>query len=165
MTGVFANIVSFCWIFRMAFTTEYKALLKNLFLLKGYRAHMLLAEFSTKNWTLREIDYLLKKLRPTRTTDRKKGSGRPKSTRTEENVSAVEELIISQGNILNRRTRRTFWAYTMTVDCTCITSFVTCVLFLVQSRISEHSVAIDLLKLNIFNLAHFQALLQCKISN
>src|ERR1043165_4493314 len=82
----------------MVFTTEDKVLIKNLYLIKGYRAHRLLAEFPTKNWTLGGLDYLLKKLRQTRTTDRKKGSGRPKSTRTEENVSAVEELILSQEN-------------------------------------------------------------------
>jgi hypothetical protein len=41
---------------------------------------------------------LLKKLRQTGNTDRKKGSGRPKSTRTEENINAVEELILSQEN-------------------------------------------------------------------
>ena len=98
MTDDFANIVSFCGIFRMVFTTEDKALIKNLYLLKGYGAHRLLAEFPTKNWTLGGLDYLLKKLRQTGTTDRKKGSGRPKSTRTEENVSAVEELILSQEN-------------------------------------------------------------------
>ena len=98
MTDDFANIVSFCSILRMVFTTEDKALIKNLYLLKGYVVHRLLAEFLTKNWTLGGLDYLLKKLRQTGTTDRKKGSGRPKSTRTEENVSAVEELILSQEN-------------------------------------------------------------------
>jgi hypothetical protein len=77
----------------MVFTTEDKALIKNLYLLRSYGAHRLLAEFPTKNWTLGGLDYLLKKLRQTGTTDRKKGSGRPKSTRTEENVSAVEEHI------------------------------------------------------------------------
>jgi hypothetical protein len=82
----------------MVFTTEDKALIKNVYLLKGYGAHRLLAEFSTKNWMLEGLDYLLKKLRRTGNTDRKKGSGRPKSTRTEENVSAVEELILSQEN-------------------------------------------------------------------
>src|ERR1043165_7754055 len=82
----------------MVFSTEDKVLIKNLYLLKGYDAPRFLAEFPTKNWTLGRLDYLLKKLRQTGTTDRKKGSGRPKSTRTEENVSAVEELILSQEN-------------------------------------------------------------------
>jgi len=54
----------------MVFTTEDKELIKNLYLLKGYGAHRLLAEFPTKNWTLGGLDYLLKKLRRTETTDR-----------------------------------------------------------------------------------------------
>ena len=56
MTDDFANIVSFCSILRMVFTTEDKALIKNLYLLKGYGAHRLLAEFPTKNWTLGGLD-------------------------------------------------------------------------------------------------------------
>jgi hypothetical protein len=39
---------------------------------------------------------LIEEITRTGITDRKKGSGRPNSTRTEENVSAVEELILSQ---------------------------------------------------------------------
>jgi len=38
----------------------------------------------------------MKKLKETGSTDRKRGSGRPKMARTEENVSAVEELVLSQ---------------------------------------------------------------------
>ena len=80
----------------MVFTTEDKARIKNLYLLKGYGAHRLFAKFPTKNWTLGGLDYLLKKLRQAGTTDRK-------------NIQ------------------------------------------------SEHSVAIELLKLNIFNWANVQA--------
>ena len=36
----------------MVFTVEDKALIKNVYLLKGYGAHSLHAEFPTKNWTL-----------------------------------------------------------------------------------------------------------------
>ena len=39
---------------------------------------------------------MLKKLRRTGFTDRKKGSGRPKTGRTEHNIRIVEELILSQ---------------------------------------------------------------------
>jgi len=49
-----------------------------------------------KNWTKARLDTLLKKLKETGSTDRKRGSGRPKMARTEENVSAVEELVLSQ---------------------------------------------------------------------
>jgi hypothetical protein len=80
----------------MVFSKEDKALIKNLYLIKGYGSKRLLEEFPTKNWTLGGLEYLLKKLRQTGTTDRRQGGGRPKSARTEQNVSAVEELVLSQ---------------------------------------------------------------------
>ena len=49
-----------------------------------------------KNWTRRGIDYLLKKIDDTGTQERQKGSGRPQSARTDENIEEVEELIMSQ---------------------------------------------------------------------
>jgi len=39
---------------------------------------------------------LLKKLRDTGTVDRRPGSGRPRSARTEENVETVNDLVLSQ---------------------------------------------------------------------
>ena len=48
-----------------------------------------------KNWTNAGLDTLLKKLKETGSSDRKRGSGRPKMARTEENVSAVQELALS----------------------------------------------------------------------
>ena len=73
-----------------------KALIKNLYFIKGYGSKRLLQKFPTKNWTLGGLEYLLKKLRQTGTSDRKQGSGRPKSARTKQNVSAVHELVLSQ---------------------------------------------------------------------
>jgi len=49
-----------------------------------------------KNWTKAGHDTLLKKLKETGSTDRKHGSSRPKMAHTEDNVSAVEELVLSQ---------------------------------------------------------------------
>ena len=80
----------------MLFSEEDKALIKNLYLVKGYGSHRLLAEFLMKNWTKGGVDSLLIKLRETGSTDRKHGSGRPKCTRTEENATAMEELVLSQ---------------------------------------------------------------------
>ena len=51
-----------------------------------------------KNWTRRGIDFLLKKIDDTGTQERRKGSGRPQSARTDENKDEVEELIMSQEN-------------------------------------------------------------------
>ena len=57
----------------MVFSKEDKALIKNLYLIKGYGSKRLLEEFPTKNWTLGGLEYLLKKLRQTGTTDRRQG--------------------------------------------------------------------------------------------
>ena len=79
----------------MVFSDEDKVLIKNLYLLKNYGAAKLMSEFPEKNWKRCGLENLLKKLRETR-TDRKKGSGRPRSARTEDNVSSVEEMVLSQ---------------------------------------------------------------------
>jgi len=42
------------------------------------------------------LDYVLKKLRQTGTVERKVGSGRRRSSRTTQNIDAVEDLIASQ---------------------------------------------------------------------
>lgn len=80
----------------MVFTEEDKALIKNLYLIKGYASRRLIAEFPSKNWSRGSLDTLLKKLRETGSTDRKKGSGRPRTACTEENVAMVEQLVLSQ---------------------------------------------------------------------
>jgi inhibitor of nuclear factor kappa-B kinase subunit alpha len=80
----------------MVFSDEDKILIKHLYLVKGYGPSKLMSEFPEKNWKRGGLGKLLKKLRETGTAERRKGSGRPKSARTEENVSAVEELALSQ---------------------------------------------------------------------
>jgi len=65
-------------------------------LLNNYGPAKLMSEFPKKNWKRRGLENLLKKLRETGTTDRKKGSGRLRYARTEDNVSSVEELVLSQ---------------------------------------------------------------------
>lgn len=80
----------------MVISDEDKALIKNLHQIKGYGSRRLIKEFPTKKWTRGGLDSLLKKLQQTGSTDRKKGSGRPRTARTAENVTAVEELVLSQ---------------------------------------------------------------------
>jgi len=63
---------------------------------KGYGARKLMSEFPDKNWRRSSLDKLLKKIQQTGMVQRKKGSGRPKTARTAQNVSAVEELALSQ---------------------------------------------------------------------
>jgi len=75
----------------MVFSDEDKNLIKSLYL-KGYTAKRLTDEFPEKSWTKRSVNRLLKKLRVTSTVDRRPGSGRPRSARTEENVETVNDL-------------------------------------------------------------------------
>src|SRR5215471_14932849 len=80
----------------MVFSEEDKALIKNLHLIKGYGSRRLLAVFPSKHWSKGGLDYLLGKLHNTGSTDRKTGSGRPRSARSNDNVKSVEELVLSQ---------------------------------------------------------------------
>jgi hypothetical protein len=80
----------------MAFTKEDKVLIKCLRELKQYSARRLLAEFPNRTWTLGGLNALIRKIDTFGTIDRLPGAGRPRSVRTVENVSAVEELVLSQ---------------------------------------------------------------------
>jgi len=64
--------------------------------LKGYNARQLRAEFPDKRWTKSSINRLLKKLRGT--VDRRQGSSRPRSSRTDENIDQVNDMDLSQEN-------------------------------------------------------------------
>ena len=63
----------------MVFSEEDKILIKNLYVYKGNSARQLIGEFPEKSWKLRSLNYLLKKLRETDSTNRKPGSGRPRT--------------------------------------------------------------------------------------
>ena len=62
----------------------------------GYGAKRIIKDHPEKNWVLRSVGYMLKKIDETRDVKRREGSGRPKSSRTENNINAVKELISSQ---------------------------------------------------------------------
>ena len=49
-----------------------------------------------KNWGLRNVGYLRKTIDETGDVKRREGSGRPKSSRTENSINAVKELISNQ---------------------------------------------------------------------
>ena len=53
-------------------------------------------EFPLKNWSIAGLTRLIKNITVTGSSDRKLGSGRPRSARTDENIAAVEELIFGQ---------------------------------------------------------------------
>ena len=49
----------------------------------GYGAKRIIKDHPEKNWGLRNVGYLLKKIDETGDVERREGSGRPKSSRTE----------------------------------------------------------------------------------
>jgi len=75
----------------MVFSEEDKILIKNLYMYKGYSARQLIGDFPEKGWKLRSLNYLLKKLRDTDSTDRKPGSGRLRTARTPHYIAAVDD--------------------------------------------------------------------------
>ena len=80
----------------MPFSDEDKILIKHYRLDKRYGQKRLLAEFPEKNWKAGGLDKLIRKIDVTGSVGRLRGSGRPKSARTEENIEIVEELVQSQ---------------------------------------------------------------------
>jgi len=57
--------------------------------LKRYTAKRLTDEFPEKSWTKRGVNKLFKKLRDTGTVNRRPGTGKPLSARTEENAKPL----------------------------------------------------------------------------
>ena len=72
---------------------EDKILIKNLWECKNYSSRRLIKEFPNKNWKRRTLDDFLRKLRTIGSVERATGTGRPKSSRTEENIVVVNELV------------------------------------------------------------------------
>jgi len=79
----------------MPFSEEDKIIIKHYHLEKGYGRRRLLSEFPDKGWTLGGLDTFIKKLDETGSAERQKGSGRPRSVRTEENIDIVLQRTVS----------------------------------------------------------------------
>ena len=75
---------------------EDKIIIKYLRQKFGYGAKRIIKDHPEKNWGRCNVGYLLKKIDETGDVKRRKRSGRPKSSRTENNINAVKELISSQ---------------------------------------------------------------------
>jgi inhibitor of nuclear factor kappa-B kinase subunit alpha len=80
----------------MVFSKADRILIYELRIAKGYGARKLLKEFPTKQWSLAGLTRLLKNIAATGHAERKTGSGRPRISRTDEKIQAVEELVMSQ---------------------------------------------------------------------
>ena len=73
-------------------TKEDKTLIKNLWESKKYGMKRLIKEFPNKKWSKRGVEDFQKRLRTTGSIERAPGNGRPRTTRTAENVDAVGDL-------------------------------------------------------------------------
>ena len=82
----------------MAFTEEDKIAIKFLRENKNYGAKRILKEFPNKGWSLGGLSYLLQKIDQTGTVNVKhqKGSGRKRTVLIDDNINAVNELVLSQ---------------------------------------------------------------------
>ena len=80
----------------MVLSEEDRILIKNLYYFKGYGAKRLISEFPAKGWKKTTVNDFLKRLKETGSTTRKSGSGRPRTVRTVANISAVNDLVLSQ---------------------------------------------------------------------
>ena len=77
---------------------EGRVLIKILRIEKGYGTRKLISEFPRKNWSLASVNRLLHKVDTTGSADRKPGSGRRRTARTDGNIHAVKDLVLSQEN-------------------------------------------------------------------
>ena len=77
-------------------TTEDRILIKHLRLEKQWGARRMTNEFPNKAWSIASVSRVINKIDNNRTMERKPGSGRPRSARTQQNIEQVSELICSQ---------------------------------------------------------------------
>ena len=80
----------------MVLIEEDRILIKNLHYFKGYSAKRLISEFPDKSWKKTNVNDFLKCLKETGSTSRNSGSGRPRTVETVANISAVNDLDLSQ---------------------------------------------------------------------
>jgi len=79
----------------MVFSDKHKILTKKLCQLKAYNARQLRTEFANKGWMTSTINRLLKKFSDMGSVDRRQGSDRPRSARTNENMNQVNDMVLS----------------------------------------------------------------------
>src|SRR6218665_656746 len=75
---------------------EDKIVIKCLRKNKHYGAKQLINDFQDRGWTLGGLKKLLRKTYLTGSSERRAGSGRPRTARTNENIEHVQELVLRQ---------------------------------------------------------------------
>ena len=77
-------------------TAQDRILIKHLRLEKQWGARRMTNEFPNKTWSTASVSRVINKIDNNSTTERKPGSGRPRSARTQQNIERVSELICRQ---------------------------------------------------------------------
>ena len=80
----------------MLLSEEARILTQNLYYFKGYGAKRLISEFPAKGWKETTVNDFLKHLKEPGSTTQKLGSRRPRTVQTVANISAVNDLVLSQ---------------------------------------------------------------------
>ena len=80
----------------MVLTNKQKAVIENDLNEKGWNAYKIWKEHPSFECSRMAVHNLIKKIKETGSTERRKGSGRPVTATTEENASIFEELVCSQ---------------------------------------------------------------------
>ena len=78
-------------------TEEDRILIRILRAEKGYNAHQMMIEFSSRKWNKYGLHRLIKQIDATGTS-KSRNCGRKRSARTAANIAQVQELICSQDN-------------------------------------------------------------------
>ena len=73
-------------------TSDDKSLIHALRLEKGWGSLRMIREFPQRQWKRSTLNDLIKKIDETGDSNRKQGSGQPRSVRTADNVAKIEEL-------------------------------------------------------------------------
>ena len=81
----------------MVFTYEDKVIIRYLRQKFGHGPKKIIDDHPEYNWNIHGLKTLLANIDKTGEIERKEGSGRPRTVRTEENIEAVEDDIESGG--------------------------------------------------------------------
>ena len=93
---LFAATSSKVFSWKMVFSNEDKAVIKNDYEEKGWTAYRIWKDHPSKKWNRVSVHRLVERFKKNNTMNRQPGSGRPRTVTTEDNEDLVESLICSQ---------------------------------------------------------------------
>ena len=80
----------------MVFSQDDRVLIRVLRQNKGYNVRTLLSEFPHRNWSCTALYRLIAQIDAIGSAERKEGSGRSRTRRSDANIADVEEFVLSQ---------------------------------------------------------------------